>query len=235
MEERLRIEYVPLDLALLWEDNQKRHDIGGIIESIRLHGFKDPPKFEPTLNDGKGGFVEGNGRAEALAVMEKNGDDLPRGVTIMEQGGWAIPVLFGVDAASEAAAAAYGIDHNQLTMAGGDFSIYDTLRMWDVGFANQVKRLAEEDVLPASIDGDAVDALVAMDNLPTRPDFSELVEQLEEAPQQKAEGDTNWFYVEFYGQDERFQELTALLEDVLRTKHEITPDAFEAAIRAHYG
>jgi len=52
-EDTLRIEYVPLDTALMWDNNLKRHDIGKLIESFRRHGFKDPPKFEPELNAGR--------------------------------------------------------------------------------------------------------------------------------------------------------------------------------------
>jgi len=43
--------------------------------------------------------------------------------------------------------------------------------------------------------------------------------------------DGNWFYVEYYGKDELFEELKALLEGKLKTVHEIEPDAFEALVR----
>ena len=65
-ENLLRIEYIKLDQAALWEKNPKKHDIDLIIQSIEKYGFKDPPKFEPSLNNNEGGFVEGNGRIEAL-------------------------------------------------------------------------------------------------------------------------------------------------------------------------
>jgi hypothetical protein len=121
--ERLRVEYIPLDLALVWEDNKKLHDIPKLIESFETHGFKDPPKFEPVLNDGRGGIVEGNGRMEALAKMRREAIPPPRGIAVTEDGVWLVPVLFGVDAASEAAAEAYGVDHNATTLAGGGILI----------------------------------------------------------------------------------------------------------------
>lgn len=161
MEDLLRLEYVPLSVAMMWEDNKKLHDIGGIIQSIRRHGFKDPAKFEPALNGGNGGIVEGNGRFEALASMRESGADAPRGVAVTEDGAWAVPVLFGVDAESEEAAEAYGIDHNQLTMMGGDFSLSDTLHMWESDFEDQLRKLAEADAMPVTIDGDDLDALIA--------------------------------------------------------------------------
>jgi len=156
----LRLEYVPLDTCVLWERNPKLHDIGGIVQSIQRYGFKDPLKYEPTLNAGNGGLVEGNGRAAALAMMRDQGDEPPRGVTIAKEGGWAVPVLFGVDAESEAAAEAYAVDHNNLTLLGGDLTGFDAVRMWDAGYPQLLESLALQDVLPVSVDGDVLDALL---------------------------------------------------------------------------
>ena len=182
--ERLRLEYVPLDLAMMWDGNMKRHDVGSLVRSIERHGFKDPPKFEPKLNDGRGGIAEGNGRFEALGAMRRDGYPAPRGVLDLE-GAWHVPVLFGVDAASEAAAEAYGVDHNQITIMGGDFTLWDSLRMWDAGFTNQLKRLAEIEEIPSSIDGDALDALLAATASPEPPEgWPEYDESVE--------GDVEW-------------------------------------------
>lgn len=48
-DELLRLEYVPLDLAMLWDDNKKIHDTGQLIASIERYGFKDPPKYVEQL------------------------------------------------------------------------------------------------------------------------------------------------------------------------------------------
>ena len=135
--ELLELRYIPLDSAaeLLWIDNPKRHDIGGVVESIRKNGFRDPSSFDSNLinvRGGQGALVEGNGRMEALTWMKWNEEDAPRGVAVhKETGAWCIPVHFGLDATSAAAAKAYAIDHNNLVMAGGDFTAYDMARMWD--------------------------------------------------------------------------------------------------------
>jgi hypothetical protein len=68
------------------------------------------------LNGGRGGIVEGNGRAEVLRAMREAGEDPPRGIGVDSEGRWAVPVLFGVDARSRQEAEAYGVDHNALTL-----------------------------------------------------------------------------------------------------------------------
>src|SRR5262245_15469671 len=111
--ERLEIRYVKLKDVRKWDRNPKKHDIGALIQSNRKHGFKVPPRYEPTLNNGKGGLIAGNGRDEALEWMEKDDPaNPPRGIVLDEEGHWAIPILFGVDAESQSAAEAYGLDDN---------------------------------------------------------------------------------------------------------------------------
>lgn len=160
-DERLEIRYVELSRVQLWERNPKKHDEGAIWKSIQQHGFKDPPRFEPKLNGGQGGIVAGNGRAHVLHEMQVAGEPAPRGVVATEDG-WLIPVLFGVDAASEKAAEAYGVDANNLTLLGGDFGPLDLTRMWDeAAYAELLADLANSESLPVSVDGDDVDALIA--------------------------------------------------------------------------
>lgn len=159
-DERLRLEYVPLSTALHWERNPKRHDAGAIWQSIALHGFKDPPKFEPALNGGQGGLVEGNGRTHVLREMKNAGEETPRGIIAGEED-WLIPVLFGVDAESERSAESYGVDHNNLTLLGGDFGAVDVSRLWnEAAYAELLADLAQSETLPVTVDGDDLDALI---------------------------------------------------------------------------
>lgn len=153
--EKLRLEYVPLATCLLFAQNVKLHDLGSIIDSIKRHGFKDPPKWEPTLNGGKGGIVAGNGRIQALTWMKGQGDPVPRGILLeQESDDWAVPVIFGVDAASEHAAWAYSIDHNSLVMAGGDVTQLDISRVYDANYAQFLETLNTADQLPVTVDTD---------------------------------------------------------------------------------
>lgn len=130
-EERLQLRYVPLDTLELWDRNPKKHDLERLAKSIQEYGFKDPPRFEPELNDGEGGIVEGNGRAAVLRAMKEAGEEPPRGIGLDDQGGWAVPVLFGVDAQSQAEAEAYGVDHNALTLAGSGLAFEDLVHLFD--------------------------------------------------------------------------------------------------------
>ena len=153
-QEKLELKYVPLGSIKRWTSNHKKHDLGGIIASIKRYGYKDPQKYEPKLNRGKGGIVEGNGRDAALVAMFKQDPkDIPRGIVVDDDGIWLVPVLFGVDAVSRAAAEAYGLDHNNLTMAGGNFSLYDIASMWEVGgYAEVLQSLAKSGEMPVSMD-----------------------------------------------------------------------------------
>lgn len=85
-------------------------------------------------------LVHGNGRTEALERMRKAGKEPPRGIGVLDDGEWAVPVIFGVDAASKAAAVAFAIDHNNLTLLGGNLKIEDVLGIWD---EEGLKRLLE--------------------------------------------------------------------------------------------
>lgn len=125
--ETLELRYLPLAQARQWDENPKKHDIPALIRSIENHGFGDPPKFDATL----GALVYGNGRAQALERMRQEGREPPRGIGLTEDGDWAIPVLLGVDSESQAAAIAFAIDHNNLTLLGGDLGFADLLQIWD--------------------------------------------------------------------------------------------------------
>lgn len=131
--EELTVQYVPLSTLELWDRNPKLHDLEKLASSIRRYGFKDPPKFEPSLNAGRGGIIEGNGRSQVLRSMKEAGEPPPRGIAVDGSGGWCVPLLFGVDARSQAEAESYGVDHNALTLAGGGLGFEDVLQVFDEG------------------------------------------------------------------------------------------------------
>jgi hypothetical protein len=150
--EKLELRYVPLATAELWDRNPKKHDLDALERSILRYGFKDPPKFEPKLK----AFVEGNGRTMVLRRLFEAGSSPPRGIPAGEDG-WLVPVLFGVDSVSRAEAEAYGVDHNALTVTGGDGGLEAVLDLWDEDGVLAI--LDDLKTLPESIDGEALAAL----------------------------------------------------------------------------
>ena len=165
--EQLELRYVALDQARRWDDNPKRHDIDRLIQSIETHGFGDPPKYDATL----GALVYGNGRTEALERMRQTGKEPPRGILALDDGEWAVPVIFGVDAESKAAAVAFAIDHNNLTLLGGDLGFADLLQIWDEpGLQAVLTEVPDAGELLASLDSDDVAALLS------GPDFEPVDE-----------------------------------------------------------
>lgn len=161
--EQLQIRYVLVSQALEWEldGNPKKHNLHKIADSILCNGFRDPPAFDASLNGGKGGLVFGNGRTEALGWMESQGRNPPRGIAVTVDGRWAMPILFGVDAKSEAAAKRFSLDHNLLTMAGGEFTALDMSRMFESEpYLEMLQELADINELPLMVDGDDLDLLL---------------------------------------------------------------------------
>lgn len=156
-DDRLELRYVPLSQARRWDENPKRHDLVALVRSIETHGFGDPPKFDATL----AALVYGNGLTEALEVMRKEGKEPPRGIGVLESGEWAIPVIFGVDAESRAAAVAFAIDHNNLTLLGGSLKFEDLLGIWDEGALQKVlAEIPDAGALLASMDEADLESLL---------------------------------------------------------------------------
>ena len=152
MSDLLTLRYIPISQAELFDNNAKLHNLDQIIQSIARYGFKSACKWESTLNDGRGGIVAGNGRVEALREMERRGDDLPIGIAQDETGEWCVPVLFGVEAESEAIARAYALDDNNLTLLGGDFAIADLMKLYDPELLmSELGELARSGEIPVSI------------------------------------------------------------------------------------
>jgi len=141
---QLRLEYVPLDTCKLWDKNPKKHDLAQIEASIYRYGFQDPAKFDETL----GGLIFGNGRTEALVKARKAGKEPPSGIMLDDKGAWCVPVLFGNDLASESAASAFAIDHNNLTMAGSH-TLEDMAKMWSAeGYQSLMQSLKSANDMP---------------------------------------------------------------------------------------
>ena len=154
--DELSIEYWPLDKVKRsrWDENAKRHNLDDLIASFHKYGFRDPIGYDKTL----GAFVEGNGRAEALEILKKNGDKPPRGLRVDSKKRWLVPILVGNDAATIHEAKAYAIDHNNLVFGGSNIPINQILSSWEPErFAAVVVQLRELQLLPISLDEEDAD------------------------------------------------------------------------------
>lgn len=152
MSDLLELRYIPISQAELFDNNAKLHNLDQIIASIAKYGFKSACKWEGTLNNGRGGVVAGNGRVEALQIMEERGDDCPIGIALSDTGEWCVPVLFGVESSSEVVARAYALDDNNLTLLGGDFAVADLMKLYNQELLlSELEELSKYNEIPVSI------------------------------------------------------------------------------------
>lgn len=154
IEEKIGIRYMDIEEVARWERNPKRHDIGSIVASIRRYGFRDAPIYDEVM----GCIIAGNGRSIALRGMKEGGEEAPRGV-VVKGGEWLMPVQIGVDAVDRVEGEAFGLDHNNIGLLGGDFTIKDIAKIWDDGFIEIGKELVMSGVGAISFDGDDIDYL----------------------------------------------------------------------------
>lgn len=97
--------------------------------------------------------MEGNGRLEAIVKLSAYiYNDSPRGIKTDTDGNWLIPVLMGIDAVSVAEAKAYSIDHNNLSLEGGDFTPFDFARLYDIeNYSEFLQELSDSETMPVSV------------------------------------------------------------------------------------
>jgi len=93
--------------------------------------------------------------------MRSAGKEPPRGIGVTGDGEWAVPIIFGVDAASRAAAVAFAIDHNNLTLLGGNLGLEDVLGIWnEEGLQRVLGDEPDAGALLASLTAADLDALL---------------------------------------------------------------------------
>lgn len=119
----------------IWSENPKRHDIGALIQTIERVGFKDAPRWNahlPNTGGTQGAFTYGNGRAEALYRMWQNTQSYSVPDNVISDGDeWYMPLDVGLDEGLQQARA-WALDHNSLSLSGGDYEDGDIWRLYDV-------------------------------------------------------------------------------------------------------
>lgn len=169
----LRIEYIPLDKIARFDKNPKKHDVGALVTSIRRYGFRDAPIFDGTLK----ALVAGHGRLKALEAIRGEGGAPPAGIKAAEGGQWLVPVQLGIDAKSASEAKAFLIDHNTLTLSGGDLGVDSMLRLYDQG---GLEELLRESGPTVSFDGEDIDELINGKKEVVEDDPSALIDAAKE-------------------------------------------------------
>lgn len=114
MKNEPKLVWMPLRGLKRAARNPKKHATPDIIASIRRFGFVDPL----ILNDATGKLTSGHGRLGALEKMRDDEQEPPKHIRV-KGGDWLVPVLKGIEFASEAEADAYLIAVNRLVEKGG--------------------------------------------------------------------------------------------------------------------
>ena len=113
-----RIEYMRIDNLVehFHPDNPKEHDLGGIDVAYDEFGFVEIPTLEETTQK----IIAGHGRIMQLNNRMRSKDaELPDGIQTDDDGMWKMPVIRGISLTTPAAAQAYLLTSNKLTMKGG--------------------------------------------------------------------------------------------------------------------
>ncbi|MFJ3793545.1 ParB N-terminal domain-containing protein [Kitasatospora sp. NPDC090091] len=105
------IAYMPLQALTPAARNPKLHELPLIRDSIREHGFVDPV----LVDERTGRSIAGHGRHEALVEMYADGEPLPAGLLLDEDGSWLLPVTRGWSSRTDAEAEALIIKLNRIT------------------------------------------------------------------------------------------------------------------------
>jgi hypothetical protein len=193
--DELQIHYVALsDLAdKLLAGNSKLHSIDDLTDSIERYDFQDPMKYDPSLNGGEGGIVEGNGRLEWSLDARDSGRKAPRGIKVQDDE-WFVPVVFGVEFASEQEAIAYSVSHNLSALWGSGLETLDSIKLFDEDLLKaQLTGRAEMDVeLPVGL-GDGLELWMGLEDEPER----NIEKSLNEGDQKETNIDKQWGVIVF--------------------------------------
>lgn len=104
--------------------NPKKHCLPDIIASITRFGFTSPVIICGRTDR----LAAGHGRMAALVNMKEQGDPMPAGLVMDDDGEWCVPVTRGWSSRNDAELEAYIIADNKLTENGG----------WDAGLTAEM-------------------------------------------------------------------------------------------------
>jgi len=112
---KIWIEYMPIDEIVRAGRNPKGHDAGKIYESMKRFGYITPM----LIDERTGRLVAGEGRLNDLQMEKARGERAPERVVVGDDGRWYAPVVRGVEFRDDREAEAYLIADNRLSEIGG--------------------------------------------------------------------------------------------------------------------
>jgi hypothetical protein len=113
--EEISVEYVDFREIQKWPRNPKDHDLHEIRKSFYRFGFIKPV----LLDEGTKQLVAGHGRLDTLKILRDNAKEPPRGIRVIDDDVWLVPVLRGVRFENPAEAEAFLLADNRLSEIGG--------------------------------------------------------------------------------------------------------------------
>ncbi len=112
-QDKLQLEYIPLDTIGRWPRNPKLHDMDRLRGSIQRFGFVDP-----MIRDAKSGrLVAGHGRLGSLEKLKADGAAAPDYV-VVKKDAWLVPVVT-IEFTSEREAEDFLLFDNRSVELGG--------------------------------------------------------------------------------------------------------------------
>ena len=115
MTEEIRVEYMNFEEIRKWPRNPKDHDLHEIQKSFYRFGFIKPV----LVDESSGQLVAGHGRLDTLRLLKDGGKNPPRGVQVVNDETWLVPVLRGVHFENLSEAESYLLADNRLSEIGG--------------------------------------------------------------------------------------------------------------------
>lgn len=202
----MQVKTVALDTLKEDPQNARVHpdrNMKAIEESLRAFGQVEPLVVRTESNV----VVGGNGRLVAMREL-----------------GWKKAKVVFVELDDEKAAA-LAIALNRT----GELAEWNEQKLSEL-----LGAITEESLLAATgFDDKELRKLVANVNMEDFNKEAPAEDALPEAPPGPStgmSGDGFWFYVEYYGQEDRFDVLKRKLSSIMTNKHEIDPDAFERMV-----
>ena len=103
---------------------------------------------------------------------------------------------------------------------------------WDWGMLANIN---PEILLDSGFTNFELDSFISLHDVGdfAKDDLTDIADEVKDVGEGKPVKNENWFYIEFYGDDKKFNEIKKLLGEALKTGHEIHPDLFYKMVKEY--